>query len=347
MLLSLFCGAGGLDLGFEETGFKVGLAFDRNRDSVLSYNENRPGPSAGHVADLSEVTARTLDQTYGEQFNPTGIIGGPPCQSFSQANVRQQDDDPRHLMPLVFARLTQELNERSPVDFFVLENVVGLTLSRHRDTLRKTKEAFDAAGFEVVQTILDAQFYGAPQSRQRLFLVGFNRGRFDGLEWLPPAPLVTPVRTVRDAIGGLPEPMYFQKGADASQFPHHPNHWCMQPRSPKFDRPGALAEGNVKSRSFKTLSWERPSIAVAYGHREVHIHPSGKRRLSVYEAMQLQGMPHNYRLHGTMSSQIRQISEAVPVPLARAVAKSVKDQLVAVEGSSCGVQLHRPDRKFG
>ena len=343
MLLSLFCGAGGLDLGFERVGFEVGLAFDRNCDSVFSYNENRPNSRVGHVADLSTMTLRTLDRKAGKLFTPTGIIGGPPCQSFSQANVRQTDDDPRHVMPLVFARLTRRLNDRSPVDFFVFENVVGLTLARHRETLRRTKAMFDRAGFEVTQAILDAQFYGAPQSRRRLFLVGFNRNRFGDLKWVPPEQQQTPVATVRDAIEGLPEPRFFERNADADSFPHHPNHWCMQPKSPKFGRPGALDEGNVKSRSFKTLSWDRPSIAVAYGHREVHIHPSGTRRLSVYEAMQLQGMPHEYRLHGNLSSQIRQVSEAVPFPLAKAVAQSVSDQLAAADKSGRVIQVHRPD----
>lgn len=347
MLLSLFCGAGGLDLGFEDVGFDIGLAFDRNSDSVLSYNSNRKEHQVGYVADVAKLRLRDLDKMHKARFTPEGVIGGPPCQSFSQANVRQTDDDPRHVMPLVFAKLVDRLNKRAPVDFFVLENVVGLTLSRHRETLRRTKDKFDRAGFEVSQFILDAQFYGTPQSRERLFLVGFNRQRFGALRWQPPQRSHEDLLTVHDAIGGLPEPAFFQRGADPEQFPHHPNHWCMQPRSPKFTRAGALNEGNIKSRSFKTLAWNRPSIAVAYGHREVHIHPSGSRRLSVYEAMQLQGFPHRYRLCGNLSSQIRQVSEAVPFPLARTVAQSVKEHLDAARSSSRIIELHRANGEAG
>lgn len=343
MLLSLFCGAGGLDLGFERAGFEIGLGFDLNRDSIESYNENRPANPVGHVADVASLSLAKLDRAFGKRFAPSGVIGGPPCQSFSQANVRQSDDDPRHEMPIVFAKLVGRLNRRSPVDFFVMENVVGLTLKRHRKTLQRTLKLFGAAGFEVEKIVLNAQCYGTPQTRERLFIVGYNRNILPGLRWKPPVPNTDAPLTLRDAIGSLPEPTYFRRGLDCDQFDPHPNHWCMQPKSPKFFRPGALTAGDVKSRSFKTLAWDRPSIAVAYGHREVHVHPSGKRRLSVYEAMLLQGFPPEYRLCGTLSSQVRQVSEAVPMPLARAVALSIADQLKATN-STC-IKVHRPHRK--
>ncbi len=344
MLLSLFCGAGGLDLGFEEAGFSVGLAFDRNSDSVLSYNKNRPDACVGHVGDVAALTLRDLDKLCNGRFAPSGVIGGPPCQSFSQANVRQFDEDPRHNMPIAFASLLGKLNRRAPVDFFVMENVVGLTLKRHQKTLAKTMMMFRRAGFTVEQAILNAKDYGTPQTRERLFLVGFNKNKFPNLRWSPPTPADGPTPTVRDAISWLPHPAFFERRLDCETIDPHPNHWCMTPKSPKFRKPGALEEGDVKSRSFKTLTWDKPSIAVAYGHREVHIHPTGTRRLSVYEAMLLQGFPKDFRLYGNLSSQIRQVSEAVPFPLALAVANSVSNQL-ALATSGPIVQFHRPDRK--
>jgi DNA (cytosine-5)-methyltransferase 1 len=330
LLLSLFCGAGGLDLGFEGTGFDVGLAFDRNVDSVKSYNSNRVGAEVGYVADVSALTLADLDRYYGSTFKPTGVVGGPPCQSFSQANVRQYDADPRHQMPIAYANLLSSLNQRAPVDFFVLENVVGLTAKRHGSVLAETRQLLEAAGFTVEQAILDAQHYDTPQTRRRLFLVGFNKNTTMGLRWEPPARSLKSPPTVRETIERLPVPTFFTRGLNADDFTLHPNHWCMQPKSPKFGREGALTEGRRESRSFKTLAWDEPSIAVAYGHREVHVHPTGKRRLSVFEAMLLQGFPTNFRLHGSMSSQIRQVSEAVPVPLARAVAHSISQQISAI-----------------
>jgi len=83
----------------------------------------------------------------------------------------------------------------------------------------------------------------------------------------------------------------------------------------------------MMGRCFRVLNWDRPSWTVAYGHREVHIHPNGHRRLSVYEAMLLQGFRPDYRLMGTLSDQIRLVSDAVPPPLAGKVAKAIRERL--------------------
>jgi len=100
----------------------------------------------------------------------------------------------------------------------------------------------------------------------------------------------------------------------------------MVPRSDRiFD--GSLKEGEIKGRPFRVLKWDAPSWTVAYGHREVHVHPNTKRRLSVYEAMLLQGFPPEYELCGTLSDQIRLVSDAVPPPLAQGLANSIIDVL--------------------
>ena len=109
MLLSLFCGAGGLDWGFETAAFDVGLALDKKADSVASYNLNRQGAAKAQIFDLASVTAADIDRLYGSPFHPTGVIGGPPCQSFSQANVNQRSDDERIKLPMAFAELIAEL----------------------------------------------------------------------------------------------------------------------------------------------------------------------------------------------------------------------------------------------
>jgi DNA (cytosine-5)-methyltransferase 1 len=256
VLLSLFCGAGGLDLGFEQAGFDVGLAFDRNAQSVNSYNWNRLTSGHGLVRDVTKLTPSTLDKIAKTSFIPRGIIGGPPCQSFSQANVNQSDDDPRHVMPLAYARLLASLNRRNPVDFFVLENVVGLTAARHRSTLEMTKDRLEKAGFNITQQILNASDFGTPQTRPRLFIVGYNRQRFGSLSWLAPAPSQLKRITVRETIGGLPKPTFFRRGINPEEISFHRNHWCMTPKSPKFFRKGGLKEGLRKGRSFKTLMWD-------------------------------------------------------------------------------------------
>jgi len=159
-LLSLFSGAGGLDCGFEAAGFKVAAAFDLRRDAIASYNHNRPlDERNGHVGNVADLTIQSLDEIVGGRFEPQGIIGGPPCQSFSRA-THSADDDPRHDLPLKFAALVSALNARSPVDFFVMENVPGLLKAKHADRLAEFKKRFEEAGFTVTQAVLNAFSFG-------------------------------------------------------------------------------------------------------------------------------------------------------------------------------------------
>lgn len=329
-LLSLYSGPGGLDLGFERAGFTIDLAIDKSPDSIATYNHNRPTSSVGQIADISTITVKELDALARSPVEPAGLIGGPPCQSFSRGNRSPQDEDPRHQLPLKFARLLGELNRRRPVPFFMFENVPDLASRAHNGHFRDILLALEDAGFSVSHTVLNAADFGVPQNRRRLIVVGINTAVFPGRKWIAPLPETRPEAvsvSVRTAIEGLPEPVHYRRGLDREGIPVHRNHWCMSPKSHKFSTVGALRPGLTRSRSFKTLAWDLPSITVAYGHREVHVHPDCQRRLSVFEAMRLQGFPDCYELLGTMSSQITQVSDAVPPPLGEAVARSIAAQI--------------------
>lgn len=325
-LISLFAGAGGLDLGFENARFSVAAAIDLRTPSIDSYNHNRKS-RVGHVGDITALNASMIDELAGRALKPVGVIGGPPCQSFSRA-THSADDDHRHELPLEFARILAAYNERAPVSFFAFENVPGLLKVRHKERYARIKLAFDEAGFSVGSGILNASWFGVAQNRPRLILVGFNKAMFPGLKWSPPAePLELVPTPVKDVLKGLPKPTYWKRDLDRKAIRPHRNHWCMRPKSKNFTTPGALVPGTARGRSFRTLDWREPSPTVAYGNREVHIHPNGKRRLSVYEAMLLQGFPQKYELTGSLSDQIVQVSEAVPPPLAHAVAKSILNNI--------------------
>lgn len=323
-LLSLFCGPGGLDEGFRKAGFRTRLAFDIDEECVNTFQANHPEAKA-HVHDITKLSLSQIDKLAGKTFAPVGIIGGPPCQSFSVSNVHQSDDDPRHLLPEAYAGLLKKLNKRSPISFFVFENVPGLLGKKHIHRYEKFKKLFKQAGFTVHEQLLDAKDFEVPQERPRIIIVGINHEKHPNKVWIPPV-RVEGIKTVRDAIGNLPEPVYNGREVDPETIPVHPNHWCLVPRSEKFAT-AKLYEGQMFGRSFRTLTWDKPSWTVAYGHREVHVHPNGLRRLSIYEAMLLQTFPHTYRLTGNMSAQIRLISEAVPPMLAFHIAQSVRASL--------------------
>jgi DNA (cytosine-5)-methyltransferase 1 len=323
-LLSLFCGPGGLDEGFRQAGFFSVVAVDNDDECVRSFQLNNPSTIVQQF-DITDLKLSHLDRWTGEEFRPLGVIGGPPCQSFSVSNVHQREDDPRHALPEAYARLVGELNERHPVSFFLFENVPGLLGKRHRHRYELFKRLFANAGFAIIEEQLDAQYYGVPQERPRIFIIGINRDLHPSAKWTTPTPEDWSP-TVLDAIGGLPDPVFNGRGLDPGSFPVHPNHWCLVPRSEKFNNSN-LQQGQMFGRSFRTLSWKKPSWTVAYGHREVHVHPDGKRRLSIYEAMLLQSFPKAYRLTGNMSAQIRLISEAVPPRLAWHIACSLRRSL--------------------
>ena len=328
-LLSLFAGCGGLDLGFEQAGFSIGLAYDWNRDAIASWNRNRKGQKRGHVFDLAKIRFRDIDRHFGGKFVPQGVIGGPPCQGFSRANQARHRNDARNvLLRRLFTLALRFHRHRAPLDFILVENVPELGSARNRPLLETEKLRLTDHGFVVQELELDASDYGVPQSRKRLFILAVSVGSDRTWDEGPPASAVNSKKTVADAIWGLPEPVRYRRGISCGDIPHHMNHWCMRPRSRRF-LDGSLVAGHVSGRSFKTLRWDAPSITVAYGHREVHVHPDGKRRLSVFEGMRLQGFPRSFVLEGSLSSQIDQVSEAVPPPLAQAVAKWIKDRLVA------------------
>lgn len=311
-------------MGFEQSGFNTKLAYDRRSDAVSSWNRNRTLHVA-RVQDITQLTLEMLDEHNQCEFKPAGVIGGPPCQGFSLANRNGNVNDPRNVLVTVFFDLALKLHDRNPLDFIVMENVPAIAGRRGGNIISDISNRLDDSGFSVNQVILDAADYGVPQRRKRLFLLAINKSFSLNKEWKPPRKLGSIV-TVRKAIGGLPEPEYFNRNNDHRNNPHHENHWCMKPKSEKFFD-GTLAEGYNQKRSFKTLSWDHPSYTVSYGNREVHVHPSGTRRLSVYEALRLQGFPNKFVLNGSMSSQITQVSEAVPPPLAHAIANSVVDAI--------------------
>lgn len=331
-LISLFCGPGGLDEGFAQEGFQTGLAYDVEAHCITTLRHNHEETPA-YQRDLSEINVREIvgHWRYHNKEAPVGLLGGPPCQSFSRGNVHKTENDPRDTLPHHYVRILRAITEELGLDFFIFENVPGLLDKNHIDLYRDFKERARESGFIVSEGILDAQYFGVPQVRKRVFVIGVNEARYQDKFHFPHQDKTQSPPTVRDAIGDLPAPLHFNRGLTPQEIEAkvgHPNHWCMRPMSKKFDPDNDfLQPGEIKGRSFRTLAWDQPSYTVAYGHREVHVHPSCRRRLSMFEALRLQGFPDSYELRGNMSQQIDMISDAVAPPVASSLARAIKMQL--------------------
>jgi DNA (cytosine-5)-methyltransferase 1 len=321
-IISLFSGAGGLDYGFRAAGFEISAAFDISEAAIKTHKRNFPNSIA--IADdlitlrptgVSKIVANNLNR--GSRI---GIIGGPPCQGFSRANTTATAADPRNELPKLYIDIVRKLQKIFKVEFVVFENVLGIKDKKHSAAYRNLMKGLRKLGFDVTEKELCATDFGVPQTRRRIVLAAMRAGQ--------KYEVIRPRRrkgqfSVRDAIGKLPRPKFFSPNLDGKDIPHHPNHWTMNPVSPRF-RAKAVAHGG---RCFKQLNWQKPSPTIAFGHREIYVHPNGKRRLSIFEAMLLQGFPKSFVLEGNLSEQVEQVSNAVPPPLAKSVASAIKRAL--------------------
>jgi DNA (cytosine-5)-methyltransferase 1 len=329
-VISLFCGPGGFDQGFTQAGFETILAYDKDQVAVDTHRKNHPTANA-LKADLAAIEVKSIVQEWQRRSDdpPRGLIGGSPCQSFSVSNVHQKPHDKRHLLPLHFARILAGLHAEFDLDFFAFENVPGYASKKHSRRFQIFKGRLARIGFRIFEGVINAQDFGVPQIRSRIFVVGVNERKYTK-EILPtfdfPPKSRARRRDVSDVLRGLPKPVYFDRRDATPLIPFHRNHWCMSPRAARF-YDGSLKPGHAQGRSFRVLAWNKPSYTVAYGNREVHVHPNRRRRLSVFEAMLLQGFPKSYVLTGTLSDQIRLISEAVSPPVARALGRTLRAQL--------------------
>jgi DNA (cytosine-5)-methyltransferase 1 len=321
--VSLFCGAGGLDAGFADAGFHTVYAVDSMPAAVRTFNHNA-GANVAVVCDLLKSRSTTITKAIADLsaktgVSPRGLLGGPPCQGVSNANNQAGPDDPRNRLFKKYCNIVLRLEEEHGLDFFVFENVPALKRARKNLPLYHKLVGLLGNAFDLHEAILDASKFGVAQTRERLIIVGFAK-RLGIKEFSLPTGSGAPTATVRTAIDGLPEPAFFTRGMDTRGFAVHPNHWTMTPKSKKFF---ADAPTSNDGRSFIRLEWEQQSRTVAYGNREIHVHPSGRRRISIYEAMLLQGFDSRFELTGNLSEQVTQISNAVPPPVAAAVGRAI------------------------
>ena len=210
-IVSLFSGAGGLDLGFKKAGFPLTFAVDVSPAAIQTHKRNF-SEATSVAADLVElgsdgVLAHLEDLL--EPGEPIGVIGGPPCQGFSRANTASDPNDPRNRLPMLYLQVVEALQDKYLVEFVLFENVLGIRDSKHLVTFRGILSRFKELGLTPDVNEYSALDYGVAQTRNRVIVSGF-RDEAVALNF-EPEKVEKSELTVRSVIGGLPGAAFFTR----------------------------------------------------------------------------------------------------------------------------------------
>ncbi len=364
-VLSFFTGGGFMDMGFIQAGFNVvwtneieptfakfyeeGITSWKRKHKLLSKGQKCSISNTNSIKDIPSNTI--LSQAFGKEI-PTlfGIIGGPPCQDFSiNGNLEGFKGERGSLTDTYLCRIL-DLNP----SFFIMENVTGLM--RVKKNAKHFLELLEIMSEEYLidwETLNSLEF-GVPQSRERIFVVGLNRKHFDlssitanlNNKWFPfhsKRKYTNPHKQYK-----WPEAITF--GTKNIEKPQNiPLQLCLASclvsKDDEFTIPNAneyfnllgkanqfakIKEGETNRPSFKRLHRYKYSPTACYGNNEVHLHPYQHRRLSVREALRIQGVDDSYVLTtpNLLSKKFKMIGNGVPVPLAKAVAETLKEFIV-------------------
>ena len=327
-VVSFFAGAGGLDLGFEKAGFNVVWANEYDKDIWGTYEKNHKST----ILDRRSI----VDIESDEVPECDGIIGGPPCQSWSEAGSLRGINDKRGQLFYDFIRI---LEAKQP-KFFLAENVSGMLLERHSEALKNIKEMFKNAGYRLSFKLLNASDFDVPQDRKRVFFVGIREDL--DFEFHFPQPLKKKV-TLEQKIADLKDSVVPAKEGNKTNKENCkvPNHEYMI---------GGFSS-MFMSRN-RVRSWDEQSFTIQAGGRHAPLHPQAPkmkfieqnirafvpgqedlyRRLSVRECARIQTFPNNFIFHYKhIAAGYKMIGNAVPVNLAKHIALSIKSQIENAE----------------
>lgn len=339
-IISLFTGAGGLDIGFIEAGYTEILASDIMPQAKESYNANYPNTTF-LLKDICQVTTEEIKQLT-KDLNVDVIIGGPPCQGFSNMG-NKNSADPRNMLFENYVRLVNALQPRC----FLFENVKGLYTMFEGRFFKKVVSSFLSIGYNVHFSLIDSSKYGVPQKRERVIIVGsridrpfkFPTHNNDGYG------KIHSYVNVGDAINDL-----MDKGEEI------PNHiplahsekviqrYRLIPEGGKLPNPEELPE-EIRRRGFGTtyvrLHRQKLSPTIVPGNNALPVHPVLDRSLTPREAARIQTFPDDYIFKGDRRSQCIQVGNAVPPLLAAKLAHALKLYINNVDYN--GIE---PDRSY-
>lgn len=331
--ISLFSGAGGLDRGFEAAGIHTLWANEYDKEIWETYEKNFPNTT---------LDKRSIRDVPSEDIpDCDGLIGGPPCQSWSEAGALRGIEDQRGQLFFEFIRI---LRDKSP-KFFLAENVSGMLAGRHADALKNIKKLFEETGYDLSVSLLNAVDYGVPQDRKRVFFIGIRKDLGFSFEF--PKPLKTK-RSLQDCIFDIKDSALAaqEKNATNAKQCALPNHEYMI---------GGFS--TIYMSRNRVRSWDEPSFTIQAGGRHAPIHPQapkmllvepdkrifikGKedlyRRLSVRECARIQTFPDDHVFYyKNVMAGYKMVGNAVPCDLATCLAKAIKSQIESHAAASRG-----------
>jgi len=317
-IVSLFSGAGGLDLGFEQAGFDIIFANEFDKDIWATYRHNHPHTQLDQrsITQIDEAEVPACD----------GIIGGPPCQSWSEAGSKRGINDKRGQLFFDFIRI---LEAKKPA-FFLAENVSGMLAPRHKDALENIKTTFQEAGYDLYFQHLNAADFGIAQDRKRVIFIGFRSDL--NIEYHFPQPTEN-TQCLKDIILDLED----------SVVP------ALNKSKPNPET--IIANHEYMTGGFSSMymsrnrvrAWDEPSFTIQAGGRHAPIHPSAPkmikleqdqfmfapdceyRRLSVRECARIQSFPDHFIFkYSDLNQGYKMIGNAVNVDFAKILAQSIQ-----------------------
>lgn len=348
-VIDLFSGIGGLSLGFRMEGFEISIANEIDKSIADSYQKNHPETKVINH-DISNLDIESVFKDY-HNCNNTIVIGGPPCQGFSQKGSRLGLDDTRNYLFKYFFNVVNYIKPQ----YFVMENVPNMLTACDGYFKKEIINLFKSIGYSLDYGILNSYDYGVPQERRRAFILG-KRGN---LKLDLPKPTSTKV-SAWDAISDLsylesgegeflqeykyePKSHYQKLMRDNSKYLY--NHAVTKhselaierlkyipPEQGRESLPPEHRTGSIFSGTWCRIIKSKPSVTITTRFDTPSSgrfsHPYLNRAITVREAARLQSFPDSIVFYGNKSSQMKQVGNAVPPLLARAIAKQIKNDII-------------------
>ncbi|WP_308563197.1 DNA cytosine methyltransferase [uncultured Faecalibacterium sp.] len=346
-IIDLFAGVGGLSLGFEMEGFNVVVANEYDPSIAKAYIKNRPNPNM-IVEDIKKLPIMDTFGKYAGQIDV--VVGGPPCQGFSQKGQRKTINDPRNFLFKYYVDVVRTVRPK----YFVMENVPNLLTTEHGYFKKEVFELFESLGYGVDARVLCAADYGVPQNRNRAFVIGKLHSKSIGF---PKA--IEKYVTIWDAISDLnflnsgegeeiqryridPQSDYQKVLRRNSQLLY--NHVATNHSKTALERLELIPPKGGKeylpkehlTKSIYSGTWTRmdaDDISVTITTRfdtpssGRFTHPFLNRAITVREAARIQSFPDTFVFYGSKTSQMKQVGNAVPPLLAKAIAGFIKHDM--------------------